>query len=64
MPKDFESSNTFTDPVHAVASESGTVLKYFHGPNRRFPVGYVVIDADAPDLPRPLDELRSGGFVA
>jgi hypothetical protein len=41
----------------------GTVLKSFNGSNRRFPKDYVVVDADAADLPLPLDDLKSRGFV-
>lgn len=41
---------------------SGMVLKAFSGANRRFPVGYVVTDADAADLPQ--FDLKAGGFIA
>jgi hypothetical protein len=58
-------------PVDAVqesaavtSQDAGTVLKPFNGPTRRFPLDYVVTDADVPDLPMSRDDLKTGGFIA
>jgi hypothetical protein len=47
-----------------VKDAPGTVLKPFNGSNRRFPVGYVVVDSDVFDLPLSLEDLKARGFVA
>lgn len=44
---------------------AGTVLRAFHGHSRRFrPGSSVVTDADAADLPMPLDALKERGFIS
>jgi hypothetical protein len=51
--------------ARVVASHaSGTVLKAFNGPTRRFAVDHVMTDADHADLPMSLEDLKTGGFVA
>jgi hypothetical protein len=67
----FKSSDTSDDAnfaseakPSATAKVAGTVLKYFHGPTRRFPVDYLIVDSDSPDLPMPMDVLKSRGFIA
>lgn len=66
MPFDSsDSSETrFTPATATVAKLAGTVLKPFHGLLRRFPVDYVVVDTDAPDLPMSADDLKAKGFIA
>lgn len=59
-----DSAETEYAPHMSAAKAPGTVLKAFNGPTRRFAVDYVVLDADAPDLPMSMDDLRAGGFVA
>jgi hypothetical protein len=62
--KDASELDTIVESAKPAAHAPGTVLKPFNGPTRRFPKDYVVIDADVPDLPRSIDELKAGGFVA
>lgn len=66
MPFDSsDSSETKFAPVAVTAAKAaGTVLKPFHGPTRRFPIDYVVVDADAPDLPMSADALKAKGFIS
>lgn len=52
------------EKVDVVKTAPGTVMKPFKGPTRRFAVGYVLTDADSPDLPMSLADLRAGGLVA
>lgn len=45
-------------------SEPGTVLRAFKGRWRRFPIGYVVTEADVGQLPMSIEDLKSRGLIS